>query len=142
MHCPIAFFFTYLKVSNFYWPITWEIKQNKIGIKFISKFQSNGITPSKSFPSCLQSLCPMWVQSGIFICCFVLLTLKIRCNFSAKLCCNVIWFVKCMMIRNDDAVQFITIQYCITIQYNTVLMIQYNSLTQCTVEFFHWVIQY
>ena len=33
------------------------------------------------FPSSLHSLCPMWVQSGISICLFVWLTLKIRFNF-------------------------------------------------------------
>ena len=35
-----------VKVSNFYWSITWEMK---IGIKLISKFWSNGVTPCKSF---------------------------------------------------------------------------------------------
>ena len=33
----------------FYWPITWEMYQNKIGIKLIPKFWSNGVTPCQSF---------------------------------------------------------------------------------------------
>ena len=45
------------------------------------------------------SLCPMWVQSGIFICPIIVLNLNISFNFCARLGFNVIWFVKCMKIR-------------------------------------------
>ena len=47
-HCFFLHVFE-VKVSNFHWPITWEIKQNRIGIKFITKSYSNGITTCKSF---------------------------------------------------------------------------------------------
>ena len=104
-----------VKVSNFYWSMTWEISQNKIGIKSISKFYSNGITPDKFF-SILSSFFmphvgPKW--NNYLLLCW--LTLKIRFHFQAKLYYDVIWFVKCMKI-------------------------EMNSLTQCTVEFLHWVI--
>ena len=41
----------------------------------------------------------MWVQSGAFICPFIVPNLNISFNFCAKLGFNVIWFVKCMRIR-------------------------------------------
>ena len=97
LNAPPYYFFLHIfevKISNFYWPITSETLQSKIDIKFISKFWSNVVTPCKSFSSLLHSLCPMWVQSGTTICIFIWLTLKIRFNFQAKLCCNVIWYVK------------------------------------------------
>ena len=53
----------------------------------------------KMFPSFLYSLCPMWVQSGIFISLIIVLNLNISFNFCAMLGFNVIWFVKCMKIR-------------------------------------------
>ena len=41
----------------------------------------------------------MWVQSGTFICPFIVLNLNISLNFCARLGFNVVWFVKCMKIR-------------------------------------------
>ena len=48
-------------------------------------------------------------------------TLRIKFNFSANLCCNV-----CKM-HEDKKIETTNIQY--------------NSLTQCTAEFLHWVMQ-
>ena len=53
----------------------------------------------KVFPSFLHPLCPMWTQSGTFICPFIVLNLNINFKFGARLGFNVIWFVKCMKIR-------------------------------------------
>ena len=51
------------------------------------------------FPSFVHPLCPMRVQSGTFICPFVVINLNISFNFCDRLGCNVIWFVKCIEIR-------------------------------------------
>ena len=99
MRCLIVFLHIFeIEVSNFYWPVTWEIWQSKIPIKFISTFWSNDITPYKSF-SIFHPLFTIWVQSGKFICLFIELNLKIRFNFLARLCFYVIWLVKCLKIR-------------------------------------------
>ena len=44
----------------------------------------------------------MWVQSGTFICPFIVLNLNISFNFCARLGFNVFWFVKCMKIRKSE----------------------------------------
>ena len=42
---------------------------------------------------------PMWVQSGTFVCSFIVLNLNVSFNFCARLGFNVIWLVKCIKIR-------------------------------------------
>ena len=50
MHYPIVFVLIFeIKVSNFYWPITWEVWPKRSGIKLISKS-----SPPKQIP--IQSL--------------------------------------------------------------------------------------
>ena len=53
----------------------------------------------KVFQSFLHPVYPVLVQSGAFICPFIVLNLNISCNVCARLGFNVIWFVKCMKIR-------------------------------------------
>ena len=55
----------------------------------------------KVFPSFLDPLCLMWVQSGTFICSIIVLNLNIGFNFCARIGFNVIWFVQCMKIRKS-----------------------------------------
>ena len=71
------------------------------------KFQEHLI---KVFPFFLHPLCPMWVQSGSFICSIIVLNLDISFNSCARLCFNVIWFVKCMKIRKLK-IEIISIQH-------------------------------
>ena len=55
----------------------------------------------------------MWVQSGTFICPFIVLNLNIGFNFCVRLCFNAIWFVKRMKIRklkiNIEIIEIISI---------------------------------
>ena len=87
------------------------------------KFQEHLI---KVFPFFLHPLCPMWVQSGTFICPIIVLNLNISFYFCDMLGFNVIWFVKCMQIRKLKI---------------EIISIQHNSLTQCTAKFLYQVIQ-
>ena len=41
----------------------------------------------------------MWVQSETFICPCIMLNLNISYKFCARLGFNVIWFIKCMKVR-------------------------------------------
>ena len=52
----------------------------------------------KVFRSFLHPLCPMWAQSGTFICPFIVLDLNKSLTFVPGLVLGfkVIWFVKCM----------------------------------------------
>ena len=68
----------------------------------------------------------MWVQRGPFIFPVIVLNLNIIFNFCARLGFSVIWFVKCMKVRKLKI---------------EIISIQRNSLTQGTVEFFHYIIQ-
>ena len=63
----------------------------------------------------------MWVQSGTFICPFIVLNSNISFNFCARLGFNVIWFVKFMTITKLKI---------------EIISIRHNSLTQCTAKFF------
>ena len=84
----------------------WNTQKRKRKRLFLSA-QARCSLLLKSF---LYPLCPMWVQSGIFICPIIVLNLIISFNFCAGLGFNVFWFVKCMKIRKLE-IEIISIQH-------------------------------
>ena len=80
----------------------------------------------KVFPSFLHPLCPMWVQSGTFICSIIVLNSNISFNFCARFDFNFIWFIQCLKLRKLKT---------------EIISIQHNLQTQCTIKFLYYVIQ-